>query len=244
MTKYFLEIKNRIFLLITSYFTLILITYFYKETLLFLIVTPSFNTVLITKNNLPSFYFIFTNVTEIFVVYIKIILFISSQITFIFIAYHFFIFLSPAFFEIEYKASRLIIKTLTLTWIISIVLANYFIIPLTWNFFLSFQKLIDEQSFSIYFEAKLSEYSNFCISLYYLCNFYFQAFMLLILILNYINFDKNNIKKLRKLYYFFFVIFSTLISPPDIISQIVISFVLIMFYEILVFLFLLKNSLN
>lgn len=244
MTKYFLEIKNRCFLLIISYVTLVLITYFYKETLLFLIVTPSFSSVLKTENDFSFLYFIFTNVTEIFSVYIQIILFISLQVTFIFLIYHVFIFLSPAFFETEYIYTKIIVKTLILTWISSVVLANYFIIPLTWNFFLSFQELISEQSFSIHFEAKLSEYSSFCISLYYLCSFYFQAFILLFITLNYINFNKNSMKKFRKLYYFFFVIFSTLISPPDIISQVLISFILIISYETLIFLFLFKNYLN
>lgn len=244
MTKYFLEIRNRCLLSAILYFSLLIVTYLYKETLLFLIVTPSFTNILKDETTLTFSYFIFTNVTEIFSVYLQIIFFFSFQITFIFFIYHIFIFLSPAFFETEYKHIKIIVKTLILSWLASMVLANYVIIPLTWNFFLSFQKLISDQSFSIHFEAKLGEYSSFCISLYYVCGFYFQAFILLFLFLNYINFNKNSIRKFRKLYYFIFVVFSTLISPPDIISQILISSILVISYEILVLTFLLKNYIN
>lgn len=244
MTKYFLEIRNRCLLSAILYFSLLSVIYLYKETLLFLIVIPSFTSILKSDTNLTVSYFIFTNVTEIFSVYLQIIFFFSFQITFIFFIYHIFIFLSPAFFETEYRYLKLVIKTLILTWLASMFLANYAIIPLTWNFFLSFQELILDRSFSIHFEAKISEYSSFCISLYYICGFYFQAFIVLFLVLNYLNFNKNSIRKFRKLYYFIFVIFSTLISPPDIISQAFISLILVISYEILVFTFLFKSFVN
>jgi sec-independent protein translocase protein TatC len=240
VTKYFLEIKNRLFLLFITCFSTVLIAYFYKETLLFLIVQPNY----ILSGDLAFFYFIFTDVTEIFAVHMQLITFLSFQIFVIIFIYHTFIFLSPAFFQAEYRYFKTIIKVIGFVWAMSMLLANYVIIPLTWNFFLSFQELITNQSFNIHFEAKLSEYFNFYISLYYLCGFYFQVFVLLFLFLNYTKTNLNNIKRFRKLYYFSFVVFSTLISPPEILSQILISLFFISFYETLLFIFLFKSFTN
>lgn len=236
MTQYLLEIKNRLFILLVTYLSTIVITYYYKEVLLFLIVQPNY----VNNKKSTLFYFIFTDVTEIFSIYIKLLIFVSFQILIVFILYHIFVFLSPAFLQTEYKYFKMLIKIIILVWCISMFLANYIIIPLTWSFFISFQDLITNKVFNMHFEAKLSEYLYFYISLYYLCSLYFQVFVLLFFILSYVNTNVNNIKKFRKLYYFGFVVFSTLISPPDIVSQMLISIFLIVIYEILLFVFLFK----
>ena len=64
MSKYFIEIRNRLLLLLLTWLSTILISYLYKEILLFSIVQP--NIVFNFSNGSTFFYFIFTNVTEIF----------------------------------------------------------------------------------------------------------------------------------------------------------------------------------
>ena len=239
MLKYFLEIKNRLALLLITWFSTILVSYFYKETLLFAIIQP--NTFAHVNEHLTFFYFIFTDVTEVLSVYLKLITFLSFQIFLVYIIYHFFLFISPAFFQREYLYCKFGIKIFGLMWLFSVVLSTYFLIPLTWNFFLSFQDLTAARSFNLHFEAKLNEYFYFYISFYYLCGFYCQFFALLLLFLNYIDINIKIIKKFRKLYYYCFIIFSTLISPPEILSQIFISLMAVFIYELLLFFFLLKT---
>ena len=100
MDKYLLEIKNRALLFVTNGLFTIITIYFYKENLLFSI---TYYSILKLKNNqLNTFYFIFTNVTEILSVYINTAFFLGYQIMFIFWVYQNFIFLVPAFFDTEY----------------------------------------------------------------------------------------------------------------------------------------------
>jgi sec-independent protein translocase protein TatC len=236
MLKYFLEIKNRLVLLLITWFSTILVSYFYKEALLFVIIQP----ITFTSLNEPLFYFIFTDVTEVLSVYLKLISFLSFQIFLVYIVYHLFNFLSSAFFQLEYSYCKFGIKIVGIIWLISAVLSTYFLIPLTWNFFLGFQDLTVTYSFNLHFEAKLYEYLYFYVSFYYLCGFYCQFFSLLLLFLNYTNVNIKVIKKFRKFYYYCFIILSTLISPPEILSQIFISLMAIFIYEFLLLLFLLK----
>lgn len=241
MIKYFLEIKNRTLLIITTIFAMILVSYLYKETLLFIIIQPER---LVFKNNSYSaFYFIFTNVTEILSVYIQLITFLSFQFFLLFVIYHCFVFFSPAMFKSEYIFLFFILRTSFIVWFLSALISNFLIVPITWDFFFSFQELFSSKFVNLHFEAKLTEYLEFYVVIYYVCAVYFQAFTILFFFLNYINDKTKVIRKFRKVYYYFFVIFSTLISPPDLISQFVISLFLIFVYEVFIFFIIVKSNL-
>ena len=229
MIKYLFEIKNRVLLLILLWIFVGLVCYYYKEVLLF-----SFIKSFICLNS-DLFYFIFTNVTEIFSVYFNIITFISFQIACWYLIYHIFVFLSPALFRNEHQYLDFLFKLLTFFFFISFVLSNYVLIPLTWHYFLSFKPIFFAKS--VYFEAILSEYLNFYINVYSFCFVYCQIFSVLFFFLSDIYSKKSfiKIKKFRKLYYYVFVIFSTLVSPPEIITQAIMSLSLLVAYEFILF---------
>lgn len=178
MKTYLLEIKNRLILTFLTWLSIITVSYLYKETLLFLILQQ--NRLFESGNNTHSFYFIFTNVTEIFSVYIQLIIFLSTQIVSIYFIYHCFNFLSLALFKWEYSVVAFFFKVSFVIWCLSVILTNYALIPLTWDFFFSFQKLASDQFISLHFEAKLNEYLDFYVSLYYLCVLYCQIFTIII----------------------------------------------------------------
>ena len=196
MIKYFLEIKNRILLLFITIISTLLISYFYKETLLFLIVQPE--RLMFKSGTSAALYFIFTNVTEILSVYIQLIIFLCVQVSFLYAIYHCFVFLSSALFKSEYYFVFGFLKVSMTVWLFSITLSNVLVIPITWDFFYSFQELFSSKFISLHFEAKLTEYLNFYILLYYLCVVYFQVFTILFFFLNYINYKIKIIQKIKK----------------------------------------------
>lgn len=233
MVNYFLEIKNRTFLIFFTCSHLFFICYSYKELLLFTL----------TQHN-KFLYFIFTDVTEIFSVYIQIVFFIQIQILTIYICYHSFIFLNTALFHKEYHLYYSIFRIITIVWFFLIILSTQFLIPIAWNFFLSFQ---NANFINLHFETKLKEYINFYISFYYSAIGYGQIIFLLPYFLYKVFSITGNIKLLRrtrKLFYCFFIIFSTAITPPEITSQLFISFILIFTFELFIFSFMLKHYFN
>ena len=90
MFKYFLELQYRLYFIFFNLFLTLCVSYFYKEVLLFLIIKPySIN----DKNfEFLLSYFIFTNVTDVFYMYLKLVYFITTQIGFLYIFYHIFVF--------------------------------------------------------------------------------------------------------------------------------------------------------
>jgi sec-independent protein translocase protein TatC len=231
--KYYLELKNRFFLLIFTWFSVLTICYLYKEIILFVLVNSSnyFNSLAAKP------YFIFTSVSEIFYVYLELVFFVANQTVLLMFFYHALMFLSLGLYQFEFVKLQFAFRFFFLAWVTSVFLLYKFVIPYSWAFFLSFQQNENAaQSISFFFEAKIVEYFNYFTSSYYICLLNCQFLALLTLLLTNVSERLNKIKTFRKLFYFVFVVFSTLTTPPDLVSQVVLSVTLISMYEILIFL--------
>jgi sec-independent protein translocase protein TatC len=232
-TKYYEEIKNRFILVLFAWLFCLSTCYYYKETILFILVNS--NNSFLELDNKP--YFIFTNVTEIFYVYFELLLFISNQIAIIILLYQVLMFLSLGLYQFEFVKLKLTFRIFIISWILSSILLFKLIVPFSWNFFLSFQEnSTDTQSISLFFEAKLNEYLQYFINLYYVCLASCQFLAILVIALTNLSEKLKKTKTFRKLFYLIFVIFSTIITPPDVLSQVCISGILILIYEFLIFL--------
>lgn len=237
--KYSIEIRNRFLLIFFAWLICINTCYYCKEVILFAIVKS--NNSFLELNNKP--YFIVTNVTEVFYVYFELVLFISNQIAIFILAHQLFMFLSLGLYRFEFTKLKLIFKLFTLSWLFSFTLLIKFIIPFSWKFFLSFQEgSTTAQTVSFFLEVKLNEYLKYFINMYYISLISCQFLTLLIIALTSLSKELGNIKAFRRLFYIIFIVFSTVITPPDILSQIFICTILILTYEITIFLKKIKTS--
>lgn len=227
--KYSIEIRNRFLLVFFAWLIGMNTCYYYREIILFAIVKS--NNFFLELNNKP--YFIVTNITEVFYVYFELILFISNQIAIFILIHQLFMFLSLGLYQFEFTKLKLLFRLFILSWIFSFILLIQFIIPFSWKFFLSFQEgSTTTQMVSFFFEVKLNEYLKYFISSYYICLTSCQFLALLIVALTSLSKKLKNVKAFRRLFYIIFITFSTVITPPDILSQIVICSILIVTYEI------------
>ena len=233
--KYLSEIKKRVFLILFSCIVTTITCYFYKNVLLFLLIKLNYK-----LYSLKSFYFITTNLSDVFTVCLKCSYFISFQFLIILIIYHILMFLSPGLFNFEYKILRLLVCICVILFILSILILHLCILPFLWDFFLSFQ---ENCKINIFFESKLTEYFEFYQNIYFVVILINQSFSFIILHLLLTNRKIMFILTSRKIVYFIFILFATLITPPDIISQILIGTGLILFYEFLVISVLFKEHL-
>ena len=229
--KYYSEIKNRFILIIFSWVSLIITCYFYKETLLFILIDLSHY----TKNFTIKPYFIFTNVTEIFYVYLELVFFVSNQFMILIILYHILMFLALGLYQFEFTKLKFAFNFFIISWLSSVLLLYKFLIPISWEFFLGFQTNSElTQPISFLFEAKIEEYFHYFKNTYYFCLINCQFLALVTFFLTNLSEPVDKIKTFRKLFYFIFIIFSTITTPPDIFSQILMSSLLMLIYEFLI----------
>jgi len=120
---------------------------------------------------------------------------------------------------------------------------NNFIFPTSWEFFLKFQEYQSSQNLTFYFEAKLNEYLIFYKSIYYSCNLVFQTVILFFIVLDLFKTNLFVVKKFRKIFYFIFFVFSTFLTPPEVVYQLAISICIIIVYELITVYTIIKTEL-
>ena len=159
--NYLTEIKNRFFFIFLSWLSVFIVSYWYKETLIFLLVRLS-----VDESELIFFYFIATNLTDIFKVYVEISYLISFQVCVLIILYNVFMFFTPAFFVYEYKKIKLLLAVSLCMNFSGIYLLNTVILPYSFKFFLAFNESYN-YNVDVFFEFKITEYVQFYKSIYY-----------------------------------------------------------------------------
>jgi len=238
MLQYISEFKNRILYFFLSLIFSIIICYIYKESILLWLSLP-----IIQLNSTKYFYFIYTNLTDIFWIYLHVIIFITSIIIIPFALLQIWFFFKHGL----YKKEKRHIKKLSLITIITLFLlayiTYYYVIQYSWRFFYEMSANQNIGLLNVHLEAKLNEYINFIFKLYFNSFLFAQtwiSFFYFLIILK-----KKDLQILcyaRKYVYVIIVIFSSLITPPDIFSQIIISLPFIILYEFFLLIFLITNK--
>lgn len=235
--KYLLEIKYRIFFSFISWSFMVFNCYYFKETVLYTFIKPS-----LYNNNYDLFYFLTTNITEVFMTYIYLSYFIANQILSIFVCYQIFAFISNGLYTFEYKYFKTFLITVITGWGILIIILHNFVFPTSWDFFFKYQKFLFFQSLTFYFEAKLCEYLIFYKSIYHLCTITYQIIILFWVLLDLFKTNMLVIKSFRKTFYFIFFLFATFVTPPEVFYQLIISICIIIVYELIIMYIILKTE--
>jgi sec-independent protein translocase protein TatC len=233
--KYLNELKFRIFYSFLTILISFICCYIYSDQIIYLFT----NYLLVNMN---SHRFIFTNLTNILITYIKFSLVVSIAISIPIILLHFWLFIVPGLYKHEKQIIDIYLILNFICFYIGYSLAFHFLLPKIWTFFLSFEN--NNTFFPLHFEAKLEDYlfSALFFILNILITFQLPAILFVLIYLNIISF-KFIIGK-RKIYYLVFLLLSGLLCPPEIYSQFFFVILLVILYELTLFLiYLIQNFL-
>jgi len=152
----------------------------------------------------------------------------------------------------EKKSINIFINITIILYFNLVILFYIYVLPTSWNFFLKFNDFklnsggVDSynKAVKLFYEITLIHYIEYYFSLYFFCiifvQLYFISTLKLIQIYNSLKF--NSLMSYRKHLYFLFFVCSTIITPPDIITQVLLSFLLIAILEVTVFVIIFKNK--
>ncbi len=173
---------------------------------------------------------IFTALPEVFVSNLKISLFASFLVSFPFFILQVVLFVSPALYKKEKKIIIPAFLFIPLLFLIGVLFAYYFLIPIIWSFFISFENFM-QGSVPVVLESKYSEYMKLTMYLLFTSGLSFEFPILLIILNKFKILSLKTLKEKRKYFIIGILVFSAIFTPPDIISQIGIAIPLIIFYE-------------
>lgn len=228
---YIREIKNRILLLFYNFILNLLILIEYKESLAYILGRYQ-------DNFFP--YFISTNLTEIFLSFLKLTCFLSFYLSYPLLLLQITLFLMPALYKYEFKNLKGMILTSIILYISCTLITYEIFLPSCLQFFFSFELNSESSLIGIHLETRFKDYMDFFIKIFYTLNLVFHSLLLFFYYMR--QFKINHFIEKRKILYTFYFIIATFFSPPDIISQFFLGVFLLLFFEaFLIFLFLSKQ---
>ncbi|MDB5413947.1 MAG: tatC, partial [Rubritepida sp.] len=111
-------------------------------------------------------------------------------------------------------------------------LAYYFIFPLAWHFFISFETPAGAGTVPIQLEAKVSEYLSLVMHMILAFGIAFQMPVALVLLCKVGILNVATLRKGRRYAIVGMFMLAAVITPPDVISQVGLAVPLILLYEI------------
>lgn len=228
---HFKELRNRLIFCFIFLISIFIISFFYSEKITNILTFPLYDAVSDKENKRM----IFTGLPEVFVSYLKISLFSSFLVSFPFFIIQMSLFISPALYKKEKKFFIPLFYSIPFLFYIGVLFSYFFLIPIIWEFFVSFENLKSSNYFSIELESKFNEYIRLTMYLLFSTGFafLFPIFLLFLAKLKIINSQilRNN----RKYYFIGILIFGAVFTPPDIISQLGIAIPLFIFFELSIY---------
>lgn len=228
ITNHLLELKNRLLVCCIAYFTCVCFSYLFSQEIYYFLTQPLIEAY---GESVQDRRLIFTGLTEAFFTYISISMYCGFILAFPVIAYQLYFFVAPGMYRNEKTLLIPFLFAAPLLFFTGAALAYYYVMPMAWKFFTSFESIGNSSTLPIVLEARVSEYLTLVIKLIIGFGIAFQLPLILTLL------TKVGIltgawlaEKRRHAIVIIFVI-AALLTPPDVISQIALAIPLVILYE-------------
>jgi len=232
LIAHLIELRKRLIYSIVTFVIASLICYHFSRDIYAFLVKP-----LATVLQGEDRKLIYTGLTEAFFTYMKLSLFAGGVLAFPVIAAQIWMFVAPGLYKNEKRAFLPYLVATPALFLTGAAFVYYFVIPVAWKFFASFQSLTPgNNSLPIELEARVGEYLSLIMTLIFAFGFCFQMPVLLTLLARVGLVSANSLADKRRYAIVGIFTIAAILTPPDVLSQIMLAVPLLVLYEISVLL--------
>lgn len=175
---------------------------------------------------------IFTGLHEGFFTQVKVAFFVSICVTFPIILLQIWRFIAPGLYKNERRAIYPFLLATPVLFAMGALMVYYLVIPLAWDFFLSFEVQGGEGALAIEVEPRISEYLSLVMRLMFAFGVSFELPVLLLLLVKAGLLTADGLATKRKYAILLAFVAAAILTPPDVISQVLLAIPVILLYEL------------
>ena len=175
---------------------------------------------------------IFTGLHEGFFTQVKVSFFVAISITFPMILLQVWKFVAPGLYKTEKRAIMPFLMATPILFVLGAAMVYYVVIPLAWDFFLSFEVAGSDGALPIEVEPRISEYLSLVMRLMFAFGVSFELPVILLLLVRAGILTADDLAGKRKYAILLAFIAAAILTPPDVISQVLLAVPVIVLYEL------------
>jgi sec-independent protein translocase protein TatC len=229
LLDHLIELRTRLLWSAVTFLLIFFACYYFSTKIYLFLAQPLAD---VFRENGEARRMIYTGLTEAFFTYLKVAMFAAAFFSFPVIATQLWLFIAPGLYRSEKRALLPFLLASPILFVMGAALAYYFIFPVAWKFFISFEAPGGNGGIPIQLEAKVGEYLDLVMKLIFAFGIAFQLPVALSLMAKVGIISSAGLKKYRRYAIVGMFVIAAILAPPDIITQIGLAVPLIALYEL------------